>query len=129
METLNIAKTDDTPGVIFDKAKGIFEISGRSLPEDSVEFFHSVFQWITQYQKEPNPTTQFVFKLEYANTASSKMIQDVLLALEKIKGMKISWCYYEGDEDMEEIIEHEPGHHLYRHFPARPVRRGARNVG
>ena len=95
--------TDDTPEIILDKTNGIFEISGRSLPEDSIEFFLPVFQWLAQYKSEPNAITEFVFKLEYANTASSKMIQDVLTALEKIRGVTIIWYHFEEDEDMEDM--------------------------
>lgn len=76
-------------------------MSGRSLPEDSVEFYTPVFQWLKQYATEPNATTEFVFKLEYTNTASSKMVQDILGALEKIKGVTITWYYLKDDEDME----------------------------
>ena len=107
METLKIAKTDDTPEIVFDKTSPIFEMSGRSLPEDSVEFYTPVFQWLKQYASEPNAITEFVFKLEYTNTASSKMVQDILSALEKIKGVTITWHYYEDDEDMEAM-----GHEL-----------------
>ncbi len=78
-------------------------MSGRSLPEDSVDFYAPVFLWLNQYAKEPNPTTEFVFKLEYTNTASSKMVQDILTALEKIKGVTIVWNYPKDDEDMEEM--------------------------
>ena len=103
METLKISKTDDTPEIILDKTHGIFEISGRSLPEDSVEFYSSVFQWLQHYSKEPNLATEFVFKLEYVNTASSKMVQDILSALEKIKGVTIVWYHFEDDEDMKDM--------------------------
>jgi hypothetical protein len=103
MDPLKISKTDDTPDIILDKSSGKFEISGRSLPEDSVEFYTPVFQWLEKYAKDPNPTTEFVFKLDYLNTASSKMIQDVLSALEKINGVKVAWYFYEDDEDMEEM--------------------------
>src|SRR5689334_19097092 len=107
MDALKISITDDTPEIILDKATGKFEITGRSLPEDSLEFYTPVFKWLAEYAKEPNPTTEFVFKLEYANAASSKMVQDILSALEKIKGMKVVWYFYEDDEDMEEM-----GHEL-----------------
>jgi len=103
MDSLKILKTDDTPDIILDKSLGKFEISGRSLPEDSVEFYTPVFQWLDMYAKDPNPTTEFIFKLDYLNTASSKMIQDILGALEKIKGVKVAWHFYEDDEDMEEM--------------------------
>lgn len=102
MEILNLEGTEDTPKIILDKKNGIFEISGRSLPEDSAEFYRPVLEWIGQYGQAANTTTEFVFKLEYFNTASSKLILDVLSALEDIKGMKILWYFHEDDEDMEE---------------------------
>ena len=102
MEILNLKGTEDTPNIMLDKKNGIFEISGRSLPEDSAEFYRPVIDWINGYAKEANPATEFVFKLEYFNTASSKLILDVLSALEEIKGMKILWYFHDDDEDMEE---------------------------
>jgi len=102
MEILNLEGTADTPKIILNKTNGIFEISGRSLPEDSVEFYRPVLEWIENYAKDPLPVTNFCFKLEYFNTSSSKLILDVLSALEEIKGMQIEWCYQEEDEDMEE---------------------------
>ncbi len=102
MEILNLEGAEDTPKIILDKKNGIFEISGRSLPEDSAEFYRPVLEWIESYSSEANSSTEFVFKLEYFNTASSKLILDVLSALEDIKGMKIIWYFHEDDEDMEE---------------------------
>ena len=102
MEILNLEGAEDTPKIILDKKNGIFEISGRSLPEDSAEFYRPVLEWIADYGKSPNASTEFVFKLEYFNTASSKLILDVLSALEDIKDMRIIWYFHEDDEDMEE---------------------------
>jgi hypothetical protein len=101
MTNLHIEGTDDTPEVTLDKQNGIFEISGRSLPEDSIEFFRPVMEWLAEYRKLPNPVTNFVIKLDYMNTASSKLIQDVLLALQNIPGARVMWYFQEDDEDME----------------------------
>jgi hypothetical protein len=101
MDILFIEGTDDTPAVRLDKKNGIFEIAGRSLPEDSVEFFRPVMEWLAEYKKQPNPETLFVIKLDYMNTASSKLIQDILLALQNIPGARIMWYFQEDDEDME----------------------------
>lgn len=100
MDTLYMEETQETPKVIFNKKEGIFELSGRSLPEDSVEFFAPVIAWINEYAKAPNPSTVFAFKLDYFNTASSKLIHELLNALKDIKGAKIEWYYYEDDEDI-----------------------------
>ena len=72
MEIINLEGTEDTPKIILDKTNKIFEISGRSLPEDSAEFYQPVLEWLAEYAKDPLPETTFDFKLEYFNTASSK---------------------------------------------------------
>jgi len=107
MRALKIHETDETPAITLDKENGLFEISGRSLPEDSAEFYSPVLDWVSGYAKDPNPMTEFVFKLDYSNTASTKFIHEILIILEKIKGLKISWWYREDDEDLEEL-----GHEL-----------------
>jgi hypothetical protein len=105
MEILNIEGAEDTPKIILDKNNGIFEIAGRSLPEDSVEFYTPIIEWIREYARHPNPTTEFVFSLEYFNTASSKLILDVINALSLVEGTSIHWHYQENDEDMREAGE------------------------
>lgn len=105
MEIINLEGTEDTPKILLDKGNGIFEISGRSLPEDSAEFYQPVLDWIETYKQDHNPETLFTFKLEYFNTASSKLILDVLSALEDIDGTTIHWYFHEDDEDMEEAGE------------------------
>jgi hypothetical protein len=105
MEIINLEGTEDTPKILLDKGNGIFEISGRSLPEDSAEFYQPILDWITAYGEDPNASTSFTFKLEYFNTASSKLILDVLSALEDIESVTIDWYFHEDDEDMEEAGE------------------------
>ncbi len=105
MEILNLEGTEDTPKILLDKNNGIFEISGRSLPEDSTEFYNPILEWLDNYSKAPNANTDFDFKLEYFNTASSKLILDVLSKLEEIPGIKVNWYFHEDDEDMEEAGE------------------------
>ena len=105
MEIINLEGTEDTPKIILDKSNKIFEISGRSLPEDSAEFYQPILDWLGEYANDPLPETTFDFKLGYFNTASSKLILDVLTALEDIENAKVVWHFYEEDEDMEEAGE------------------------
>ena len=109
MEVINIQGTDDTPNVILDKDNGTFEISGRSLPEDVNLFYQPIMDWIDAYSEEPSDSTNFNFKLEYFNTASSKIILDILLKFEEIvengNDVKIIWHYHEEEEDMLEAGE------------------------
>ena len=106
MEVIKIVGTDDTPSVTLDAANDIFEISGRSLPEDVSAFYEPILDWLNRYSETPNPKTVFNFKLVYFNTASSKMLLDILLQLESMhetgKDVLIRWHYPEDDEDMEE---------------------------
>jgi SiaC family regulatory phosphoprotein len=106
METLRIEQTDDSPQVILDQEDSQFEISGKSLPEDVVEFYQPVLNWINEYRKNPLASTEFNMKLTYFNTASSKLIMDIFLILEEMveEGHKvlIRWHSLRSDEDMQE---------------------------
>ena len=105
MNPIIISATEGTPGVKLDAASEIFEISGRSLPEDVVKFFTPILDWLDEYAKSPNSSTVFDFKLQYFNTASSKIILDILMKLEKISNITIKWHYPSDDEDMMEAGE------------------------
>jgi len=105
MEIINLEGAEDTPKIILDRTNKIFEISGRSLPEDSAEFYQPVLDWLSEYANDPLSETIFDFKLEYFNTASSKLILDVLTVLEDIENAIVHWYFYEDDEDMEEAGE------------------------
>lgn len=107
MDLLQYEGTEDTPKIVLDKTNGVFEISGRSLPEDSAEFYQPILDWLDAYADNPNAATEFMFKLEYFNTASSKLILDVLSKLEKLEedSTLVRWYYHEDDEDMLEAGE------------------------
>ncbi len=105
MKKLFITGTEDTPTVLLDKDAGVFEISGRSLPEDAAEFYTPILQWLEDYTSNANNNTEFEMKLEYFNTASSKLLLDVLTKLEDIDNAKVIWYFHDDDEDMEEAGE------------------------
>lgn len=109
MEVIKIVGTDDTPSVTLDVANEIFEISGRSLPEDVAAFYEPILDWLDRYSEEASGKTVFNFKLVYFNTASSKMLLDILLKLEEMyeggKEVLVRWHFPEDDEDMEEAGE------------------------
>ena len=100
MEALYMEGTQETPKVNFNKSDGMFELSGRSLPEDAVEFYGPVIKWIKSYATAPNEVTVFKFKLDYFNTASSKLVHEILNLLKDIQGIQIEWHYLEDDEDI-----------------------------
>ena len=109
MEELRIEGTEDSPEIILDLNGNILEISGRSLPEDVNTFYEPVLSWIEDYSKNPLPSTTFNFKLTYFNTASSKVILDILTQFEEMieEGHKVlvRWYFPDEDEDMQEAGE------------------------
>ncbi|HAN17999.1 MAG: nuclear pore complex subunit [Bacteroidetes bacterium GWC2_33_15] len=109
MESISIEGTPKTPTVNFDAGTGIIEIKGRSIPENSIEFYRPLVEWLEEYSKEPQKLTTVNIQLEYFNTSSSKCILDVFKKLETIKKARnevvINWYYEEDDEDMLEAGE------------------------
>jgi hypothetical protein len=109
MEALTIEGTAKTPNVKFDAGQGTVEIKGRSIPENSIEFYKPLVDWLEEYGKTPAALTKVNIQLEYFNTSSSKCILDVFKKLEAIYKAKneviINWYYEEDDEDMLEAGE------------------------
>ncbi|HTA82356.1 MAG TPA: DUF1987 domain-containing protein [Bacteroidia bacterium] len=109
MEVITIESTPKTPSIKFDSKQGKLEIKGRSIPENSVEFYKPLVESLERYASTPTTPTQVDIQLEYFNTASSKCILDVLKRLETIhrqgNQVIINWYYEEDDEDMREAGE------------------------
>jgi hypothetical protein len=109
MRNLIIEPTPKTPKVILNSDINVFEVSGRSIPEDSIGFYKKILDWVDEYSKAPNPKTNFRFQLEYFNTSSSKCLLDLFRKLEKMykagHEVVITWNYDADDEDMEETGE------------------------
>jgi len=110
MKELILNGTKQTPYVNFNATTGKLELSGRSIPENSFEFYNPLLEWLTAYGAIALPTTNFKVYLEYFNTSSSKYILEVLKRLKEIneldsKEVKVEWCYDEEDEEMMETGE------------------------
>ncbi|HPD94560.1 MAG: DUF1987 domain-containing protein [Bacteroidales bacterium] len=109
MELLNIEGTPKTPTVNMNPNSGEVEIKGRSIPENSIEFYKPIIDWLDEYSGSPQPSTIVNIQLEYFNTSSSKCILDVFKKLEQLKknqhDVLINWYYEEDDEDMLEAGE------------------------
>lgn len=109
MEKISIEGSPKTPTINFDTDKGFLEIKGRSIPENSIEFYKPLVDSLEKYATKPQTATNVNIQLEYFNTSSSKCILDVFKKLEAIhKGgstVTINWHYEEDDEDMLEAGE------------------------
>lgn len=109
MENLNLVASPKTPLVNFNSVEGVLELRGRSIPENSIEFYQPLNDWIDAYASNPCTNTLIEVKLEYFNTSSSKCILDLFKKLEKLNGQNtevaVNWYYEVEDEDMEEAGE------------------------
>ncbi|HEU4718251.1 MAG TPA: DUF1987 domain-containing protein [Bacteroidia bacterium] len=109
MERIVIEGTPKTPTIHFDMSTGQLEIRGRSIPENSIEFYKPLVEQLERYAQKPQANTNVNIQLEYFNTSSSKCILDVFKKLEAIhKGgsaIIINWYYEQDDEDMLEAGE------------------------
>ena len=106
MENITLEGSAKTPTITFLANEGKLELKGRSIPENSVEFYKPLNEWIDAYGVAPQSETVVDIKLEYFNTSSSKCILDLFKKLEGINGkgtdVKVNWYFEEDDEDMEE---------------------------
>jgi SiaC family regulatory phosphoprotein len=107
MENLTLEPGDKTPGINLNADECVLKIWGRSIPENSVEYYKPVFDWFDEYAKNSGDKTEMIFQLEYFNTSSSKCILDILRKLKSIEEsgkskVTVKWLYEEDDEDMME---------------------------
>ena len=85
MGKISIEGTPKTPTVNFDPESGKMELKGRSIPENSIEFYKVIVDALDEYAKSPCAFTNVNIQLEYFNTSSSKCILDIFKKLENTK--------------------------------------------
>lgn len=106
MEIFKAQGTDDTPEVVLDPSTGHFKITGKSFSEDVAGFFEPILDWLVVYAQSPSKKTLVELKLVYFNSASSKLLLDILLKLEEMVNagneVLVKWYYAEDDEDMQD---------------------------
>ena len=116
-ESLRIEATEDTPLIDFNVETGVFQVTGRALPEDAHEFFKPIEEWVQEYAESPKEKTIVEMRIDYFNSAATRYIFNLLMCFEDIvdeeKGeVTVVWYYKEGDdmieskgEEMSSILE------------------------
>lgn len=108
-DSIVLEGTEETPSVKIIPAEGIFEISGRSLPENALEFFEPVLAFLNQISANPTSINAYNFKFEYFNSSSAKQILVILSKIkviaEKNPSIIINWHYSADDTDIRESGE------------------------
>lgn len=106
-KTLYISKTTNTPCINFNIETGVMSIEGRSIPNNSDEFWNPVIDWFNSYIETPRTNTKFVVQLEYLNISSSKKILALMYKLNDLiesgKSVQVEWHCRENDDDMFEV--------------------------
>ena len=109
MDNLQITKTKHTMEVDFDKDTGILEMSGSSYPENAIDFFGPIIDWIKDYISQVKKQVVLNLRINYLNTSSTKCILDILEILEQYHqgqdNVNVRWYYAEDDEDIKETGE------------------------
>ena len=102
-----IEQTRNTPSVLINA--GIIEIIGRSIPEDSFDFFEPILDFVRQYVEEPPKETQINIKLEYINSGSKKYLINILTHFEELPengyNVIVNWFVDPDDESIKELGE------------------------
>ena len=105
MSTIQFEGTAKTPRVAFHDSPLSMEISGRSIPENSIAFYTPLLDWVDEHLKAGG-AVEVSIRLEYFNTSSSKCLMDLLKRVEQSAAeATVLWYYEEDDEDMLEAGE------------------------
>ena len=106
MEDLIIERTSKTPEVSFLVLDKKLTLAGRSIPENSIQFYEGLLSWADAFCASGPGTVEVHIKLEYFNTSSSKCLMDLLKRIEQSPcEAEVFWYYEEEDEDMQEAGE------------------------
>ena len=105
MSAIQLEGTAKTPQVAFNDSPLSMEISGRSIPENSIAFYTPLLEWVDENLKGTG-SLEVSIRLEYFNTSSSKCLMDLLKRIEQSPvNATVLWYYEEEDEDMLEAGE------------------------
>ncbi len=102
---IDIASTKYTPKIYMNASKGLIEISGKSYPENTFEFYAPVIEWLENYFENPKDTTTVNIEIIYFNSSTSKFLFDFFDFLEENttkSKIEINWIY---DEENETALE------------------------
>lgn len=107
--TLQIKPTKTTPAVDLNPETGILGLRGMSIPENVSTFYAPILDWLRAYTQNPAERTTLKFTFDYFNTATSKVLMELITVLESIHESSsecvIEWHYKANDPDMQEAGE------------------------
>ena len=110
MKFLRIESSKFTPGIVLDPNHSMMEFFGFSLPENAIEFYEPVINWlndlVAEVEKDSHSHSEMnvIFKLVYFNSSSLRQLLEIfhLLAVVYQHGVavNITWQYDSEDPQM-----------------------------
>lgn len=100
--------TDNLPYVNFDIENGVFEIVGKSYPQNAENFYAPLIEMVKEYCTSPKNHTSVTCRIEYFQTTSQRFLVEILYDFTQIappNKIEINWgCTDDVLDDEEEII-------------------------
>lgn len=111
MENLKIEATQYTPEIDFNAESGILNITGKSYPENTFEYYKPIVQWTEEFLNSIEKDKKILVNLdlEYLNSSSLKAYFDLLdileIAHDSGKNIEVKWIFDEENDIAEETGE------------------------
>ncbi len=110
MEVLEIEATNYSPHVRFDAESGQLLIEGVSRPENTVDFYRPLLEWLDVYIEQQlaleaaqRKATHLRLNMDYFNSISVKYLMGIILKCKRLyhegKGLSVEWVYATGDSE------------------------------
>ena len=104
LRDLRIDASPTTFGIEFLSSEGLIKFTGNSYPENAVDFFQPLLQWVKAYVRFHRQKTLVEFRVNYFNTSSSKYLFQILELLDSFRAkgnqVDIEWVVNEENEEM-----------------------------
>lgn len=106
MEALILPATTSSPAVHLDADSGRLRLEGESYPENALEFYRPILQWLGDYLDRDDRPVHLELHLTYLNTSSIKSLMDLLDDLQEAHAAgRVVTLRWEYDEDNERALE------------------------
>ncbi len=103
-----------SPRVNLDPDKGLVELGGRSIPENTESVYRPLIEWIEEYKEQPQEKTVVKIDFEYFNSSSAEYLMRFLEYFSTLKKsgyeVVINWFYDDDElleygEDFQDVLE------------------------
>lgn len=101
---LLVSPTRTSFGIEFLFSQGVLKFTGHSYPENSVEFFQPLLNWVKDLTSFPGKKIRVELRVKYFNTSTSKYLFQIMELLQayhaKGNELDIIWFSSGNDDDM-----------------------------